>query len=38
MGSLKIGVALWSFGGTPDMAALEEKLQIAVDVGVDAVL
>lgn len=37
MGSLKIGVALWSFGGTPDMAALEEKLQIAVDVGVQGV-
>ncbi len=37
MGSLKIGVALWSFGGTPDMAALEKSLQIAVDVGVKGV-
>jgi len=37
MGSLKIGVALWSFGGTPDMAALEKNLQIAVDVGVKGV-
>ena len=37
MGSLKIGVALWSFGGTPDMASLEKNLQIAVDVGVKGV-
>ncbi len=37
MGSLKIGVALWSFGRTPDMAALEKNLQIAVDVGVKGV-
>jgi L-ribulose-5-phosphate 3-epimerase len=37
MGSLKIGVALWSFGRTPDMAALESSLQTAVDVGVKGV-
>ena len=37
MSSLKIGVALWSFGHTPDMATLEKKLQIAVDVGVKGV-
>ena len=37
MGSLKIGVALWSFGHTPDMATLEKNLQIAVDVGVKGV-
>jgi len=37
MGSLKIGVALWSFGPTPDMAALEKNLQTAVDVGVKGV-
>lgn len=37
MGSLKIGVALWSFGGMPDMAALERNLQMAVDVGVKGV-
>lgn len=37
MGSLKIGVALWSFGGTPDMQSLERNLQTAVDVGVKGV-
>jgi len=37
MGSLRIGVALWSFGPTPDMAALENSLQTAVDVGVKGV-
>jgi len=37
MGSLKIGVALWSFGRTPDMATLEAHLQTAVDVGVKGV-
>ena len=38
MGSLKIGVALWSFGFEPDdMAALEERLETAVDVGVKGV-
>lgn len=37
MSSLKIGVALWSFGHTPDMAALERNLQTAVDVGVKGV-
>jgi L-ribulose-5-phosphate 3-epimerase len=37
MGSLKIGVALWSFGHTPDMAALEKNLHTAVDVGVKGV-
>ena len=37
MGSLKIGVALWSFGPTPDMATLENSLQTAVDVGVTGV-
>jgi len=37
MGSLKIGVALWSFGQTPDKAALEKNLKTAVDVGVKGV-
>jgi len=37
MSSLKIGVALWSFGRMSDMAALETSLQTAVDVGVQGV-
>jgi L-ribulose-5-phosphate 3-epimerase len=37
MGSLKIGVALWSFGPTPDMAALDRSLETAVDIGVKGV-
>jgi L-ribulose-5-phosphate 3-epimerase len=37
MGTLKIGVALWSFGETPDMASLEKSLETAVDVGVKGV-
>ncbi|NOY81336.1 MAG: sugar phosphate isomerase/epimerase [Kiritimatiellaeota bacterium] len=37
MGSLKIGVALWSFGQTPDMAALDKNLKTAAEVGVKGV-
>jgi len=37
MGSLKIGVALWSFGPTPDLDAYRKHLQTAVDVGVKGV-
>ena len=37
MGSLKIGVALWSFGQTPDRAALDKNLKTAVEVGVKGV-
>lgn len=37
MGSVKIGVALWSFGQTPDKAALEKNLKTALEVGVAGV-
>ena len=37
MSSLKLGVALWTFGRTTDMAALEKSLQIAADIGVKGV-
>ena len=37
MGSLKIGVALWSLGATPDEAALREKLETAAKIGLKAV-
>jgi len=37
MGSLKIGVALWSLGPTPDEAALRRSLETAAEIGVKAV-
>ena len=37
MAELKIGVALWSFGPTPTMDEFKEKLDLAVEVGAEAV-
>jgi len=37
MGSLKIGVALWSLGPTPDEAALRTRLETAASIGVKGV-
>ncbi len=37
MAKLKIGVALWSLGPTPDMAAFDKNLRTAAEIGVRGV-
>ena len=37
MGSLKIGVALWSLGPTPDEATLRKRLETAAEIGLKGV-
>ncbi len=37
MGRLKIGLALWSLGASPDVKTLEEQLRTAAEIGVKGV-
>ncbi|MEM2239615.1 MAG: sugar phosphate isomerase/epimerase family protein [Candidatus Bathyarchaeia archaeon] len=37
MGKLKIGLALWSLGVSPDIKTLEDQLKVAAEIGVKGV-